>query len=149
MTSSDPGHKLTDILKTQRFAVLATQWDGQPYGSLVAFAAPDTSSILFPTSRDSRKHANLLADSRVALVFDNRSNTEDDLRAAVAVTAVGRADEVCGEERNILASEFLLKHPALEAFLAQPSTVLVRVRVERYLVVSEFQEVVEITYLQT
>jgi hypothetical protein len=48
------------ILDSQKLAVLATQRDGRPYGSLVAFAATDDmKNLLFATTRATRKYANL------------------------------------------------------------------------------------------
>jgi len=79
---------LLELFSAQKLAVLGTHQAGQPYGSLVAFAAtPDLKSLLFATTRATRKFANLQADSRVSMVFDNRSNRVADFRKAVAATA--------------------------------------------------------------
>jgi len=52
---------IKQILDSQRLAVLATQGDGSPYGSLVAFAATENmKNLLFATTRTTRKYANLL-----------------------------------------------------------------------------------------
>jgi len=105
---------LRDLFDSQRSAVLATQEEGQPYLSLMAFAATaDLSCIIVATDRHSRKYANLKADSRVALLMDNRANTAADTETAVAVTAIGRAAEAPLEEREALFSLFLAKHPIL------------------------------------
>jgi hypothetical protein len=82
------GEILHELFSSQKLAVLGTHQLGQPYGSLVAF---------FATTRATRKFANLQADSRVSMVFDNRSNRVADFRKAVAATALGRAKETKGK----------------------------------------------------
>ena len=135
---------LHELFSSQKLAVLGTHQRGQPYGSLVAFAATqDLKSIVFATTRATRKFANLQADSRVSMVFDNRSNRVADFRKAVAATALGRAKELRGEERKKLAELYLAKHPHLKEFVASPTCALVRIRVEVYYLVWRFQNVIE------
>ena len=135
---------LLELFSSQKLAVLGTHQRGQPYGSLVAFAAtPDLKSIVFATTRATRKFANLQADSRVSMVLDNRSNRVVDFRKAVATTALGRAKEVRGKERKKLTRLYLAKHPHLKEFLSSPTCALVRIRVEVYYLVWRFQNVFE------
>jgi len=136
---------LRDLLASQRLAVLATHDDdGQPYASLMAFAATDDlKQLLIPTARSTRKYANLVADPRVALLIDSRSNQSADIHRAVAVTVMGEAEEIEGTERDRLVNLYLSKHPHLEEFVRSPSCALIRVRVARYYLVSKFQEVME------
>jgi len=135
---------LLELFSSQKLAVLGTHQSGQPYGSLVAFAAtPDLKSIVFATTRATRKFANLRADSRVSMVLDNRSNRVVDFRKAVAATALGRAKEVRGKERGKLAKLYLAKHSHLKEFLSSPTCALVRIRVEVYYLVWRFQNVFE------
>jgi hypothetical protein len=116
-----------------------------PYASLVAFAATDDlQRILFATPRVTRKFANLMGEPRVALLIDNRSNHEADFHEAMAATAIGAATEVAEDERASLESCYLAKHPHLREFLASPSCAFFTVRVERYIVVRRFQEVMEL-----
>ncbi len=139
--SEDLRRVVGDVMAAQRFCVLATAGQGQPYGSLVAFAATeDLKQIVFATSRQTRKFSNLVAEPRVALVIDSRSNDEADLRDAVAVTALGPAREAEGAERKVLAGVYLAKHPVLEEFIGWPATALCVVKVEDY-VVARFSEV--------
>ena len=78
------------VFTSQRFAVLATQFEGQPYSNLVAFAEADNlRSLLFVTSRDTRKYSNTLASKKVAILIDSRTNQALDLNNAVAITALG------------------------------------------------------------
>ena len=59
----------------RRLAVLATQHEGKPYASLVAFAATDDlKTIIFATTRSTRKFVYLSSNPAVALLIDNRTN---------------------------------------------------------------------------
>lgn len=136
---------LLELFTSQKLAVLGTNQAGQPYGNLVAFAAtPDLKNLLFATTRATRKFANLQAEPRVSMVFDNRSNRVADFRKAVAATALGPAKEVRGKERTKWAKMYLAKHPHLKEFVGSPTCALVRIRVEVYYVVWRFQNVLEL-----
>jgi len=139
---ADVERKIRGLLEDERLAVLATEQGGQPYTSLLAFAGTaDLKTILFGTSRNTRKFANLTANPRVALLITNGRNHQSDLSAASAVTATGLAAAVQGAGADALKALFLGRHPGLKAFLSDPSTELVRVQVERYVWVSRFQDV--------
>jgi nitroimidazol reductase NimA-like FMN-containing flavoprotein (pyridoxamine 5'-phosphate oxidase superfamily) len=134
--------RLRQLTTAQGLAVLSTQGAGQPYSSLVAFAAtPDLRDLLFATTRATRKFHNLTAEPRVSLLVDNRSNRETDFQEAMAATAVGRAEEVAAADLTTLRDLHLAKHPSLKDFLAAPECALIRVRVEAYYVVQRFQDV--------
>ena len=133
---------LVELLGSQRFAALATQSDGHPYLSLMAFAASgDLRRLIFVTGRETRKFANLVANERTAVLVDNRSNEAADLTAAIAVTAEGRAAQLEGQVRSDAVELFLRKHPSLAGFVASATCAVIQVTVETYHVVSEFQEV--------
>lgn len=133
------------LFLAQRSAALATQEGGQPYLSLMAFAAtPDLKRLIVATERHSRKYANMMAEPRVALLIDDRSNVPSDTEEAVAVTVLGKAAEAAPQEREELLPLFLAKHPHLEAFVTSPTCALITVRVETYFVVQRFQEVREV-----
>jgi len=136
---------LREIFESQRSAALATQQEGQPYLSLMAFAAtPDLKQLIVATERHTRKYANLMAEPRVALLIDNRNNVPADTEEAVAVTVLGRAAEAHPAERACLLTLFLAKHPHLETFVTSPTCALITVRVHTYFVVQHFQEVQEV-----
>jgi putative heme iron utilization protein len=145
----DPSHLkiLGELLKDQLLAVLGTHNDGEPYTSLVGFAAtPDLRRLLFATGRATRKHANLVADARASMLVDNRSNSPADFTEAAAATAVGIVEEVGADERQIFDEIFLAKHPHLESFVRSPSCVPLRLQVSVYMVVNRFQHVIELHF---
>lgn len=136
---------LKGLFESQPLAVLATQSDGQPYTSLVAFASSkDFKELYFATTRATRKYANLMANPRAALLMDNRSNKPSDFRWAMAVTALGQAQEIKGEKAKKAQSLYLAKHPELEGFLSSPTCALVGVEVRTYYLVTRFQDVIEV-----
>ena len=133
------------ILDSQKLSVLATQGEEKPYGSLVAFAATaDLKTILFATTRATRKYANLLIHASVAMVIDTRTNRTADFSDAAAVTVLGEVAEVPDRERQKFLGLYLEKHPFLKEFIEAPTTAFLRVKVEKYIMVSQFQNVQEL-----
>ena len=135
---------LQRLLASQRYAVLATENQGQPYTSLMAFAVTDDlRALILLTERGTHKYVNLMANRRVAMFIDNRENVGSDTEEAVAITALGEAEEVAGDEGAGLRHSYLARHPYLAVFATSPSCAVMRVRVKSYLVVRRFQEVEE------
>ncbi len=135
---------LRTLLKTQPLAVVATQQGGHPYTSLVAFAASeDLHRIVFVTSRATTKYRNLSETPYVSLLIDSRTHSVEDFTAGAAVTVLGRAAEIADKQGSTLLEGFLRKHSHLEAFALAPSTALCGVDVDRYILVTRFQHVVE------
>jgi nitroimidazol reductase NimA-like FMN-containing flavoprotein (pyridoxamine 5'-phosphate oxidase superfamily) len=136
------------VLASQRFAVLATQADGQPYGNLIAFAAADDlGSLLFVTNRNTRKYLNVRVNKRVAVLIDSRTNQALDLINAVAITALGTIEEASMTKKDYLSRIYLTKHPQLKDFLHKPSNALMKVSVTDY-VVATFESVRHFPILQ-
>lgn len=136
-------HTVGDLLKSQKLAVLSTHRKGQPYASLVVFAATDDlKQILFATTRATRKYDNIMQDPRVALLIDSRTNMNADVHGAIAVTATGKAEEV--KDKEAFLKIYLSKHPHLKDFVHSPTCALLRVKVDTYYMVSKFQKVLEL-----
>ena len=110
--SSDTLVLLRNLFASQRLAVLATQNAGQPYGNLVAFTeTDDLRHLVFVTSRNTQKYSNVTGNRKVALLVDSRRNQVSDFQTAVAVTAVGTAEEITGNEREVMVKVYVNKHP--------------------------------------
>jgi nitroimidazol reductase NimA-like FMN-containing flavoprotein (pyridoxamine 5'-phosphate oxidase superfamily) len=147
---NDLRHMIKTLLNKQNLGVLATSSTGHPYTSLVGFAVTEKlDELLFTTHRSTRKYANLQRDGRVSLLIDNRSNQADDFREAIALTAIGTAQEVSAEEREQLTELFLSRHPSLTEFVRSPGCALCRIKVQRYSLVQRFQEVLELDFNDT
>jgi hypothetical protein len=136
---------IRELLESQKVAVLSTLGHIQPYSNLVAFAAtPDLKYLLFATTRATRKYANLLANCRISILIDNRTNQAADFAEAAAVTVLGQVEEMHGTELRQLLPVYLDRHPYLGDFVTSPTCALFRVKVERYILVTRFQDVREI-----
>lgn len=134
ITPSETRIVLKRIAAAQRFCVLATLRDQQPYSNLVAFAvSDDLRQIIFATDRDTQKYRNIQANDRVALLIDNRSNNQSDLTGALAVTALGTAGEMTVDRSDKLVQSYLDRHPSLGEFLQRPGVALIRVMVTDYI----------------
>jgi nitroimidazol reductase NimA-like FMN-containing flavoprotein (pyridoxamine 5'-phosphate oxidase superfamily) len=137
--------RLGELFRSQNLAALSTHHAGQPYASLVAFyAADDLKHIYFVTPKTTRKYANLTADNRVAVMVNSSSNQVSDFHQAISVTAVGKAKEVAGADKQPILGRYLAKHPHLEDFVRSPTCALVRVSVDSYYLVKNFQNVMEL-----
>ena len=124
---------LRELFAKQKFAALATDNRGKPHNCLVAFAATDDlRNLLFTTSRNTSKYRNILAESKVAMLVDSRSNQDSDFRHAMAVTATGKAKEAKGKQKDRLLEIYLAKHSKLSDFARSSEIALVEVSVEDY-----------------
>ena len=137
--------RLKDLCTSQKLAVVSTQSGGQPYASLVAFAASDDlRHIFFVTARTTRKFANLTRDPRVAVLINSSTNDEADFHEAVSITVTGIAEEIKDPERQDILKLYLSKHPYLDDFAKSPSCALIRVTARSYYMVQNFQNVMEL-----
>jgi len=133
-TPTETKDLLRQIMGIQRFAVLATLNNQQPYSNLVAFVvSEDLRQIIFATERNTRKYRNIQANDKVALLIDNRSNNLSDFTGALAITALGIAGELKGSRSEKLVQSYLDRHPSLGEFLKRPDTAVIRVTVTDYI----------------
>jgi len=136
--------RLCALFDSQRYAVLATDDCGQPFTSLMAFAATDDlRHLVILSDRNTRKFTNLAVNRRVALLVDDRGNKTTDTQESIAVTVLGRAFEADGDNGHVLARLFLGRHPGLADFAATPDCVIVRVEVSVVLLVQQFEHTIE------
>ena len=137
--------QIRELFHKQKLAVLSTHHSGQPYANLIAFVGKeDLKEVFFVTPRTTRKFANISADSRVAILINSSLNVDADFHEAVAVTALGNAKEISDTEKDKVLSLFLAKHPYLEAFATSPTCAVVRVTMTTYVMVKNFQHVMEL-----
>jgi len=137
--------RLNILNKTQPHAVLATDSDGQPYTSLIAFAlTPDMKGVVFATPKSTRKYKNILKNKYVSLLIDTRSNTETDYMNAESVTIIGNAQPLRKGKKWLEMAKILInKHPKLIEFIASPETALVYIEITQCIHVTRFQSVSE------
>ncbi|QWG18075.1 DUF2470 domain-containing protein [Bradyrhizobium sediminis] len=113
----DAGRLVRSLLRRSRQGALATLMagSGDPYCSLVNVAsAPDGSPILL-ISRLAVHTRNILGDSRVSLMLDERA--EGDPLEGARIMLLGRAEEAGSEEGAVLRRRYLNAHPSAEGFV--------------------------------
>lgn len=133
------------LFDSQSLAVLATSKDDQPYASLVLFAAtPDLKEIIFLTPNTTRKYDHLIHNPKVAVLVNDTTNQKEDIDRAASVTATGIAAILEHEKKKQYLDLYLYRHPHLKSFSDLKTTALVCVAVDRYVLVTQFQKVVEI-----
>ena len=138
-----PG-RLRLLNSKQLHAVLATDMDGQPYTSLVAYALiPEMKGIIFTTPKSTRKYKNILKNRRVSLLIDTRSNTRKDYMSAESLTILGNASPLRKKSKQWLTYSdiFLKKHPKLKELINSSETALMLVKIIRCIHVTRFQSV--------
>jgi nitroimidazol reductase NimA-like FMN-containing flavoprotein (pyridoxamine 5'-phosphate oxidase superfamily) len=130
------------VLERNRLAVLATQRDGQPHASLMAFTPLGGLRFLaFATYRETLKYKSIGQDPRVAILVEDR---EGDLRCSgqpLVLTALGEAIETPEEERHAHIAKHLTRQPGLQNFLCSSECEFIRVAVNAYQVVGGIDDV--------
>lgn len=137
--------RIRRLTKDQLYGVLCTQSDGQPYGSMVAFAfTEDLRHVVFGTPKATKKYEILRACRNVALLVNNMNRHPDDLMNVEAFTSTGIAHEISPLEPESRWADLLAtRHPHLEAFFSSSSTALFKVEITRFFFVRSFQKVTE------
>ncbi len=139
----DLADQIRDLLGQQPYCILCTQGQGQPYGSLIAFAfTEDLKQLYFTTSRATRKYRLLSECQRIALVVDSRCQHQANFMQVEAVTITAKATHIeSGSEFEEGIHLLKQRHSYITEFLEATSTELFRADVVRYFHVTRFQEV--------
>ena len=139
----DPGKLAKSLLRRSRQGALATLMagSGDPYCSLVNLASdPDGSPILL-ISRLAVHTKNILADSRVSLMLDERA-AGDPLEGA-RIMLSGRAEQA-DVEKDLLQRRYLNAHPSAEAFVSCKDFSFFRIRPTGTHLVAGFGRIVDL-----
>jgi len=137
-------NKVTKLLNEQKFCVLATMSEKYPYSTLVGFYTNrDNSEMIFGTLKNTCKYNNLINYPLVSFIVSDRKNNSLDIKNASALTALGKADIIDNGIENYKI-KFLAKHPYMKEFIRDPQCALFKVKVERYILVTEFQKAINI-----
>lgn len=130
------------ILTGNTIGVLATAGEDGPHTSLMTYVAPIPPRVVyFVTARDSRKWQNMQAEPIVSMLIDTRTGHPEDRSRISALTIRGRVAEVDHPEEFRRASEQLLEvNPALGHFLDADDSVLCRVDIETFQLLSGVAE---------
>ena len=147
MNNEEKIKKIMKLVSEQFFFILCTQGEGQPYGSLIAYAfQDDLKKFLFATSRNTRKYKLLSKCPKAAIVIDSRCKNQNEFMKIDVLTATGNAVQVSKTEKDFETGISLLKnrHPYLSKFLESDYAALFHFDVENFIYVNHFQEVHEL-----
>jgi putative heme iron utilization protein len=140
----DPSEVTRSLLRRSRQGALATLMagTGDPYCSLVNVAShPDASPILL-ISRLALHTRNILADSRVSLMLDERG--EGDPLEGARIMLAGRAEEVSRDDAAVCRGRYLSVHPFAEAFVDFKDFAFFRIRASASHLVAGFGRIVDL-----
>lgn len=145
MEKHSPDNTVRSVLLEQNLGVLATTGEKSPYTSLVGFVpTEDMKNIVFATMKQTRKYNNIKKHPRVSILVNSSVNRADDFKDAAAITIMGEVVSCSAEERKKMEDIYLKRFPFLEDFIKDPSCELLKVRVDKYVAVTSFQNVREI-----
>ena len=112
---------IRDILKLNKFAVLATESGGQPHVSLIAITPfGNFRQLIFATYRNTLKYRNLSNNSKVAILIENGDVNIKDLKEPIVLTIFGHTEEISiAENRSGLpgTSKETSRNGILHAFI--------------------------------
>jgi nitroimidazol reductase NimA-like FMN-containing flavoprotein (pyridoxamine 5'-phosphate oxidase superfamily) len=127
--------QVCEMIRSNRFCVLATVSEGEPHCSLMKYAADeDCREIYMATLRNTKKYRNLSVNPSVSLLIDSRELCEKDSSIqARALTVNGTYMSGMGEQRkDALKKAMLARHPDMEEFFANPAAEVIVVRVRTF-----------------
>ncbi len=133
---------IEDIFRISRFAVLATESDGQPHASLIAVTPTEGyRKLIFATYRNTRKYHNLAHNGRVAVLVESIDMNRSELKGSFVLTAFGHVENMEAKEEQIVFNSHLEKHPELLSFMQSEDCSLVCIKVHTYEVVRGIDDV--------
>ena len=133
---------IEEIFETSRFAVLATEGDGQPHASYIAITPMDSyRALIFATYRNTQKYLNLTRNGKVALLVESGKYSSKAQQDSFVLTAFGHMDEISTAEKENVFNKHLEWHPDLLSFMQAENCTLVRIKVDLYQVVRGIDDV--------
>jgi len=132
------------LLRRSRQGALATLMagSGDPYCSLVNVASHADGSPILLVSRLALHTRNILGDSRVSLMLDERA--EGDPLEGSRIMLAGRAEEASTDDLEILRRRYLNAHPSAEAFVSFKDFSFFRIRPGGVHLVAGFGRIVDL-----
>jgi uncharacterized pyridoxamine 5'-phosphate oxidase family protein len=133
-------------LQTCRFAILATESDGQPHTSLIAITPFENfRQLIFATYRNTLKYRNILNNNKVAVLIESRDANMKGPPKSIVLTIIGHTEEIVMEDNESAYQAHLKKHPEMESFMLSSDCALIRVIAQSYQVVHGIDEISWIT----
>jgi putative heme iron utilization protein len=141
----EPVKLARSLLRRNRQGALATLMTGtgDPYCSLVNVASYWDGSPILLISRLALHTQNVIADSRISLMLDERGDG-DPLEGARIMVA-GTAEESCDELKATLRRRYLNAHPSAELFVDFKDFAFFRIRPKAVHLVAGFGRIIDLT----
>jgi hypothetical protein len=132
------------LLRRSRQGALATLMaaNGDPYCSLVNVASHVDGAPILLISRLAVHTWNILADSRVSLMLDERA-AGDPLEGA-RIMLSGRAEQPDGDDLGVVRSRYLCAHPSAQAFVEFTDFLFVVIRPTATHLVAGFGRIIDL-----
>lgn len=129
-------------LAARKLAVLATQSDGQPHASLMAFTpVDDIKRLVFATYRKTRKYESIIQGGRAALLIGSGIEPFEQQRAGLIVTAHGNVFAAPINSAQSMLKSHIQRHPEFEEFFSSPECALIVMEISDYQLVTSTDEV--------
>jgi heme iron utilization protein len=141
----DAGQLARGLLRRSRQGALATltSGSGDPYCSLVNIASAADGAPILLISRLARHTRNILADSRVSLMLDERRAGDPLEGARIMVGGVAEIPE--GATVAPIARRYLAVHPTAEAFVNFKDFSFFAIRIRAVHLVAGFGRILDLT----
>ena len=134
--------EISALLQARKLAVLATQIDGQPHASLMAFTPiKGIRRLVLATYRTTRKYESLRKDGRVALLIGSGIEPFEQQRAGLVITAHGQITDVPCDAHQLALAAHIERHPEFEDFFTSADCALLSMEVSAYQLVTSSDEV--------
>ncbi len=144
VSRKDIFRQIKNITDTSSLAVLATERCGLPHTSLTGYLlSKDFKCLYFFTPKNTKKYKNIEFNPNVSIIIDNRDTKIDKKSSINAVTIIGKASIIEKPTKNLIY-KFLIKNPELEEFTKPDLNVLLKVKINQYILVSKFQQTTEL-----
>ncbi len=134
--------QIAGILKDSKYAVLATDGEGQPHASLIGVTwLKGYRQLIFVTYRGTRKHSNISKNGKVAVLVESGNNSISLFHERSVLTAYGHAEEIGLSENDAIIGEHLERHPDLLFLSQSKDCALMSVKIDSYQVVCGVEDV--------
>jgi len=130
---------MKELLKTNDICVLATESNGKPHCSLMAYVCDeDCRHVYMVTDRDSIKFRNLEKSPGVSLLVDTRETHGRARRSETKALTVDGTYKPIVDETTLsdIRGKLLEAHPQLTVFLSSLSARIISVEIESFLLLN-------------
>ncbi len=133
-------NQMQALVREKNICVLATDTDGKPYCSLMAYVPDEAcSEIYMVTHRVTQKYKNLMQNPAVSLMIDSRESAKR--KSIQALTVEGFYYKIENKAKRAEVKEKILKeHPHLLTFANHPDADILRIQVRSFLLLNGLSE---------